>query len=317
MSVDYENEFDYTLESILAEYKSNAFINGENKTSKEEMDDAVSRIIDEVKHNISSQQDGIPQSGADAEENVLETDEPEAVIQDGTEAEQLTSKAAVSDREETGDEIFDELIIKSLDVKRMAAQQELLRAQEAARVQSEPEPAEELPAQEPEPEEEEPAGNEPEPEGPETQEPVEYDLPQFEPRQAPAAGDVRDAAPDTYDAEPEQVSAPRRRRRAGRKTRRSIHAEETPTADVESVSEDDFEDIEIIQQPDQEQYAQPDYDQYAQQTGYAIEEEEEYEDSGAQIAGRIISTLYGIKRWMTRTSLCRSRIIPRRRNALR
>jgi hypothetical protein len=61
---------DYTLESILAEYKSSAYILGERKLSKEELEKQADRILNEMKQSVFPAQ-------TDTEEETLKEYKPE------------------------------------------------------------------------------------------------------------------------------------------------------------------------------------------------------------------------------------------------
>lgn len=64
---------EYTLESILAEYKGNAYLAGEKKMSKETLEQQAARIIDEVRRGLNEPEPEIPLVPEDeSEEEVTE-----------------------------------------------------------------------------------------------------------------------------------------------------------------------------------------------------------------------------------------------------
>lgn len=71
-----ENTEDVTLESILAEYKGNAYIAGERKLSKETLEEQAARIIEDMKRDIDN-----PDSDSETSEVPSEDDEDEVVTE--------------------------------------------------------------------------------------------------------------------------------------------------------------------------------------------------------------------------------------------
>ena len=59
-SPEIPEEEEYTLESILAEYKGNAYIAGERKLSKEDLEAQAAKIIEEMTRELSDPQSAVP-----------------------------------------------------------------------------------------------------------------------------------------------------------------------------------------------------------------------------------------------------------------
>ena len=68
-----EPEEEYTLESILAEYKGNAYIAGERKLSKEDLEEQAAKIIEEMTRELNEPQPVVP--------TVQQTDEDDEVTE--------------------------------------------------------------------------------------------------------------------------------------------------------------------------------------------------------------------------------------------
>ncbi|MBQ8025553.1 MAG: hypothetical protein IJ259_03930 [Oscillospiraceae bacterium] len=256
MSVDFENEFDYTLESILAEFKSDAYITGQKKTPKSEMDDAVDKIIDEVKTGRSDDnayerflQDGqepaAPETPEAPEDTPLEPEvaAPEVQLHEPEEPE----------GEESGGDIFDEVFVKSLNMRQEEALREAQREAERLQLRQEDRHA--------------PA--------PEMPEPTEAQM--------------------EFTSDPEDLAERPQQKRRGRNYRKSRRSYEPVNAEGERVdfqgrvSDDDFEDIPLREEDESARYADEDYDVYTRETEQAYEDEEDYEEEGVDAANRIFN----------------------------